>query len=112
MLRATFNFEGITVEAISSTGTRTESQDRWLVQEIGDTLRVAVVDGVTPWRNPMVGVNAGSWAAATCVKYLSLPGSITSHLDEANTALHDPSIAPSRRQSMAAVAAVAAVALD
>lgn len=101
---ATLN--GIKVEVYHHSGSRHANQDRWMLQPFGDTLRVAVVDGVTPWRTHQRAGDAAQWAAAVCVKHLLLPGDLLGRLVEANDDIHDPSVAPSRRQAMAAVAAV------
>lgn len=77
-----------------------------MLQPFEEVLRVAVVDGVTPWRAEHHPGDAAQWAAATCVKHLLIPGDLTERLADANDEVYDPGVAPSRRQAMAAVAAV------
>lgn len=95
----------IKVDVYHHPGSGHANQDRWMLQPLGEMLRVAVVDGVTPWRSPQRAGDAAQWAAATCVKHLLLPGDLGERLTDANDEVYDPDITPSRRQAMAAVAA-------
>ncbi|MEI6622232.1 MAG: hypothetical protein WCP28_10035 [Actinomycetes bacterium] len=98
--------DGLLVAVFHSAGSEHADQDRWMVQPFADVLRVAAIDGVTPWRGTECpGQDAGQWAASSVLGSLSLPMSIRDALGEANARLHPPEITPSRRQNMCAVAA-------
>lgn len=77
-----------------------------MVQPFTGLLRVAAIDGVTPWRaTECIGQDSGQWAASTVLGLLSVSMPIDEALTEANARLHQPQITPSRRQHMCAVAA-------
>jgi hypothetical protein len=105
VLHVSSSLNKIKVDVYHHPGSGHANQDRWTLQPFEEVLRVAVVDGVTPWSANYFTGDAAQWAAATCVKHLLLPGDLTERLTDANDEVHDPAITPSRRQAMAAVAA-------
>jgi len=104
VLLVSSTLNGIKVDLYHQPGSGHANQDRWMLQPFGEVLRVAVVDGVTPWRSYPRAGDAAQWAAATCVKHLLLPGDLVERLTDANDDVHDPAVTPSRRQAMASVA--------
>jgi hypothetical protein len=104
VLHVSYTLNRVKVDVYHHPGSGHENQDRWMLQPFGEVLRVAVVDGVTPWRSYPRAGDAAQWAAATCVRHLLLPGGLVERLTDANDELHDPAVTPSRRQAMAAVA--------
>jgi len=105
MFSGTLAFAGLRAEVFHAEGSEHANQDRWFVQPHGSCLRVAAIDGATPWRAPRSpGDDAAQWAASTTLGALALPLDAESALRHANKMVHDPTVAPSRRQAMAAVA--------
>ena len=105
MLSGTLEFAGLRAEIFHAEGSEHANQDRWFAQPHGSCLRVAAIDGATPWRSPRSpGDDAAQWAASTTLGALALPLDAESALRHANKMVHDPNVAPSRRQAMAAVA--------
>jgi hypothetical protein len=105
MMRASVVTGDLLVDVWYAQGTGHPNQDRWLVQPFGQRTRLAVLDGVTPWRSVEHSGDAGQWAAATVARHLSVGGDLRTQMNAANAELHDPALVPSRRQAMAAVAA-------
>lgn len=105
---ATANVKDFAVRIFSAQGSEHPNQDRWVVHPISDsTLRVAIIDGVTPWRSELVpGGDSGQFAASTVASNLLLPLSIEDAFRRANRELYNPALAPGARQTMAAAAAV------
>lgn len=89
-------------------------QDSWLVWPLPpDGLRLAVIDGVTPWRaRSYVGVDAATYAAGLTRVALSSRAPLGEAMRAANSALYDPGVAVSRSAAMAAVAGVDLRVLD
>jgi hypothetical protein len=105
MFTGAVTLPGLQARVFHAEGSGHANQDRWLAQPHGSDLRVAAVDGVTPWRAPYYpGGDAAQWAAATTIGALALPLDLAEALMYANTLTHDPALAPSRRQAMAAAA--------
>jgi len=98
-------FAGLRAEIFHAEGSGHANQDRWFASSHGSCLRVAAVDGVTPWRAPYSpGGDAAQWVDAAIIGALSLPLDAESALRHANKMVHDPNVVPSRRQAVAAVA--------
>ena len=108
MFTATANFGDFAVQVFSAQGSEHPNQDRWLVYPSSDNaLRVAVIDGVTPWRNELVpGGDSGQFAASVVVSNLLLPLPIEEAFRRANRELFNPVLNPGARQTMAAGVAV------
>lgn len=105
MLRSVVTASGLRVEVFHAAGSGHTNQDRWFVQPLEGVLRVAAIDGVTPWRSPRSpGEDAAQWAAAMTLGALALPLDPDSALRRANALVHNREVAPSRRQAMAAAA--------
>jgi hypothetical protein len=91
----------------------TVSQDDWLVEPLpGGGLRVAVLDGATPWRSEHpAGEDAAVWAAGvarTAARAVASPASV---LERAHRALWRADLVPSRRRPSVS-AAVADLTVD
>lgn len=107
MLRASLTLEGIRVEVFASEGSEHPCQDRWVVHPFGERVRIAAIDGSTPWHAaPAPGADAAAFAAATVAGMLLLPVPARESLLLANRALHDPAVLPARRQAMATACVV------
>ena len=105
MLQAEVCLEGLRVRVWQHRGSEHADQDRWVTALLGDRLRVAAIDGVTPWQSPAgPGGDAAQMAAAAVAGALLLPVPARDALTLANRMLHRPEVTPSRRQPMAAVA--------
>lgn len=105
MLASTILCADLRVEVFHDKGSEHANQDRWFVQQQDSYLRVAAIDGVTPWRTPSSpGDDAAQWAAAMTVGALALPLGADAALRHANRLIHCPEVVPSRRQAMAAAA--------
>ena len=105
MLHAEVCGRGLRVQLWQHEGSDHPNQDRWVASGQGALLRVAAIDGVTPWQvAPTPGGDAAQYAAGTVAGALLLPVTPRAALTQANTELHRPEVTPSRRQPMAAVA--------
>lgn len=99
--------DSLHISVYSLEGSDHPYQDRWLVHPSGDSVRTAVIDGVTPWRSePVPGSDAAQYAASTLMRDLALPLSLPEAFRQANRELHSAALKPARRQSAAAAAAV------
>ena len=109
MLTSVTEYADFTIHLFASEGSEHPYQDRWLIHPVSnDTLRVAVIDGVTPWQTePCFGGDSGQFAASALMSTLYLPVSLSEAFDRVNRDLHNPVLRPYARQTMAA-----AVALD
>lgn len=89
-------------------------QDSWLVWPLApDRLRLAVIDGVTPWRaRSYAGVDAARYAAGLTRVALSSRAPLREAMRAANSALYDPGLAVSRSAAMAAMVGVDLTVLD
>ena len=81
------------------------SQDDWNVERVGNRLRLAVADGVTPWRSPAhpVGEDGAVWAASVARAASRTVGHVTDVLAAAHSALYDGTVTPTRRRLGAAL---------
>lgn len=108
MLSATARFGDFRIDVFSSEGSEHPNQDRWLLLPRSDgSIRVAVIDGVTPWRNePVPAGDSGQFSASVVQAALNLPWPIKEAFAHANRELHSPALRPLGRQAMAAAVAV------
>lgn len=105
LLEAEVRLRGLVARVWQMPGTAHPNQDRWIATAYDDMLRVAAIDGVTPWQSrAWPGKDAAQAAAATVAGYLLLPLPLRDAMAAANASLHNPVVRPSRRQAMAAVA--------
>lgn len=84
-----------------------KAEDGWIVSPRDGHVRLAVLDGVTPWRAVCPpNVNAARWAVNVAAATLGGPEPIHDAIVAANNILHDPTVSPTRRAASACVAAV------
>jgi hypothetical protein len=106
MFTSTSQHADMNIEVLHTANPERTSQDRWLVQPRRRQVRVAAIDGVTPWRTTAPdGTDGAVWAATVTAETLALSVDLRTAFWYSNTFLHDPATVPSRRQAMAAVAA-------
>ena len=105
MFTGTVTCAGLRAEIFHAAGSEHANQDLWLAQSHGTVLRVAALDGVTPWRAPRYpGADAAQWAVATTMGALALALSPDAALRHANDLVYRPEVTPSRSRAMAAAA--------
>lgn len=107
VLRATLSGGRWRCELWEESAGRLPSQDASAVVLRGDDLRVVVADGCTPARETLAtaGVDGAAWAAGASAAIVRAHADLAAGARAANTLLHDPLVAPHRRQQAALVAA-------
>jgi hypothetical protein len=108
MLEGTFTIAGLSIFVLTNRGSQHPNQDRWLIHPMEDGVtRVAVMDGMTPWRSePQLGDDAAQFAASTVMRNLALPLRLEDAFICANRELHSAALSPSRRQAVTMAVAV------